>query len=78
MSPSEKYGSFRVHPLLQQLPVYAYKLPETVTLRGVNWRRRTMHGLAARFAAMRIRMAKGSSSVSVTRQTSICLGWKFN
>lgn len=48
-----------MHPVPDQQSVPAHKILETATWRRVSWRRGTKGGLAARFAAMRIRVADG-------------------
>ncbi|MBY4641084.1 transposase, partial [Gluconacetobacter entanii] len=57
--PARKRGPSRMHPVPDQQSVPAHKILETATWRRVSWRRGTKGGLAARFAAMRIRVADG-------------------
>lgn len=57
--PARKCGPSRMHPLPDQRSVRAHKILETAPWRRVSWRRGTKGGLAARFAAMRIRVADG-------------------
>ncbi|GCE90338.1 putative transposase [Komagataeibacter diospyri] len=56
---ARKRGPSRMHPVPDQQSVPAHKILETATWRRVRWRRGTKGGLAARFAAMRIRVADG-------------------
>lgn len=59
MFPARKRSPSRMHPLPDQQFVPTHKIPETATWRRVSWRCETKGGLAARFTAMRVRVADG-------------------
>ena len=57
--PESARGRPRVRHVPDQLSVKAEAVLETATWRRISWRRGTKAGLAARFAAVRIRIADG-------------------